>query len=238
MWEAYLTPPVIENVLSVVSFFALMAAARLVMDAWRVYVGVPRALLQAKEQKLDEVLESSDIAVVGGYLDEVIGGFSVYEYATADRVAAAVDRYLDKLNWFVSTDADIARAAELAGGATEPEGAVSMSDELKTALHEVRWGEVWNGLARLRREIETGVRSIATRRGLWADKTSSAGLHLTSLLSLGLISKEDADSLASALAVCNEGIHGGDVLRDEAERAVKVAAAVLGRLNPPLGPEA
>lgn len=215
--------------------FSLAATSSSVLSAWTQRI---KKLREAKHQRLGEVLDSSDLGVVGSYLDEVIGGFNVYEYVTAEDVATTVDRYLDKLKWFVSTDADIARAAKLAGGGADPEDAVGMSDELKTSLHEVRWGEVWNGLARLRREIETRLRRIAAREGYWADKTSSASVLLTAALSEGLIREEDYGWLASAVAVCNEAVHGGDVGRDEAERAVRVAAAVLGKLDPPLGPEA
>ena len=214
---------------------SLAATLASVLIAWTERI---RKLREAKHQRLNEVLDSSDLGVVGSYLDEVIGGFNVYEYVTAEDVATTVDRYLDKLKWFVSTDADIARAAELAGGGPEPEDAVGMADELKTALREVRWGEVWNGLARLRRHIELRLRSIAARGDYWADKTSSAGALLRAAVRLEVISEEDYDWLASAVAVCNEAVHGGDVGRDQAERAVRVAAAVLGRLDPPRGPEA
>ena len=222
-------------IVSVMSgLFSLAAMSSSALIAWTQRT---KKLREAKHQRFNEVLDSSDLGVVGSYLDEVIGGFNVYEYVRAEEVATTVDRYLDKLKWFVSTDADIARAAESAGGGPEPEDAVGMSDELQTALREVRWGEVWNGLARLRREIETRLRSIGAREGFWVYKTSSASVKLTAALSLGLISEEDYGWLASAVAVCNEAVHGGDVGRDEAERAVRVAAAVLGRLDPPRGPE-
>ena len=196
-----------------------------------------KKLQQAQQQRLNEVLESSDLGVVGSYLDEVIGGFNVYEYVTAEDVATTVDRYLDKLKWFVSTDADIARAAKLAGGVIDPEDALAMSQELKTALHEVRWGEIWNGLARLRREIEIRLRSIAAREGYSESKPLSAGDLLKAAQRLGMITRDEYHLLASAVAISNDAVHGVDVGRDEAERAVRLAAAVLGRLDPPLGQE-
>lgn len=194
-------------------------------------------LEKARERELEEILASSDLDIVGGYLDDVIGRFNVYEYVTADGVATSVDRYLGKLRSFVSTDAHIARAAQPVGEAPEVVEPSGLSEELERSLLDVRTGEVWNGLARLRRHIEMRLRSFAAEVDVSVKATSSAGQLVRALWHAKVISGDAYDNLGYVVALCNEAVHGGEVGRAIAEEAVVLAAAALTRLDWPLGPE-
>ena len=191
---------------------------------------------KAREPELEEILASSDLDTVGGYLDNVIGRFNVYEYVMADGVATSVDRYLEKLGSFVRTDAEIASAAESVGESLEVSEPVGLTPVLQRALSDVRTGEVWNGLALLRRHIEVRLMSIAVEARVSVKPTWSAGQLLRALWDAKVISRKVYASLSFAIAMCNEAVHGGDIALGIAEEAVIVAAAALTRLDQPFGP--
>jgi hypothetical protein len=193
-----------------------------------------RSRRERKKQRLEQVLDSSDLAVVGGYLDDVIGEFSVYEYAASGRVASVVDRYLDRMRSFLSVDAEIARQAEAAEGPPEVVGAAAPSGELEEALSEVRSGQVWNGLARVRRHIEMRLRGLAKAGGVAAGSRESGGRLLSGLLEAREIDSRTYEALRYAIYVCDGAVHGQEVGRVTAEEAVQLAAAALARLDSPL----
>jgi hypothetical protein len=198
-------------------------------------VALARSRREEKERRLEQVLESSDLAVIGGYLDEVVGQFSVYEYATSEQVASVVDRCLGRMRSFVALDAEIAREAEAPEGPPEVVPVAARSGELQEALSEVRSGEVWNGLARVRRHIEMRLRDLAEARGVSVGSRESAGRLLSRLLGARQIDAWTYEALRYVIYLCNRAVHGEEVPRVKAEEAVDLAAAALARLDSPLG---
>ncbi len=188
-------------------------------------------LREAQKQRFQSVLESDNLIVVGSYLDEVIGNCNVYEYVSNRNVSKTVDSYLEKLRFFVGADTEVEQ--QIRETKTPPKIKVpsSVSDEFDKVLTELRSGEVWNALARLRRHIEITLRGIAKAKDIQLGRSPSAGYLLNALFRSGLISKDVFSNLKYAITVCNKAIHGLEVNWSEAEEATLHASIALGKLR-------
>jgi hypothetical protein len=98
------------------------------------------------------------------------------------------------------------------------------------------YGEVWNGLARMRRHIEIQLNQyISNLDPALADRNSrlSAGRLLAVLVRLGRISERSEKQLRYALDVANAGIHGNDVSVAQAQEAWEAGVRGLALLSLP-----
>ena len=206
----------------------------LVATLWSYYGGFRSErskLQQAEEQRFQLVLESDDLRTVGSYLDDVVGKFNIYEYSSNPKVSKTVDAYLEKLVSFVGTEAQM----EQQSGEPQPLSRVQTSQaipgEFDKVLTELRTGETWNALARLRRHLEITLRQVAYAKDIRLERASSAGYLLDILLRDGSIPQDAYHGLKYAVSVCNRAVHGLDVGLDEAEKAVQYASIGLGRIR-------
>lgn len=88
---------------------------------------------------------------------------------------------------------------------------------LQTAAAEISKGEVWNGLARLRRAIEIRLYEIARQYGETGQRMSVSAL-LDKLMRREVIPQEAVRHLKHAVAIANRGIHGENVTRERRTR--------------------
>jgi hypothetical protein len=207
-------------------------------------------LRAAEEQQFAQVLESDDLTELGAYLDNVLGDFAVSEYADDRAVRHRVDSYLRRIQDFVGTVEDfrasaapaedhVAKAAAPAGptGAPTEPGAedpamLAENPLLGDAYHELREGEVWNALAKMRRAVEQRLREIALAAGAPIPKGGS-GTLLVHLANHGMVSPDVFAKFHYALAIANRAIHGKHIDITDAEIAIRRANEAFSLLPNP-----
>ncbi len=216
------------SVVSVVTGLASIAVvARATVGAW---LAERRKLKDATVTRFQRVLSSDNLSEIGSYLDDVIGQFEIREYVYSPKVSGRVDAYIEKLSEFLQTDAEVDAESKVAELPPPGETQVPAGDELKRIEQELREGEVWNALARLRRHIEIRLREVASRLEVRADQRTSAGRLVESLARAKVIDDVTRQRLRYAIDVCNTAVHGREVPLDAAETAVRQAATALGTL--------
>jgi hypothetical protein len=95
----------------------------------------------------------------------------------------------------------------------------------------LRTGEPWNALARLRRLIEIKFRQFAEEIDFPQKRLRSAGYMLRIFEKELELNKNLVAMLSYAISVCNKAIHGTDILSEEAEEAIFVAAKALPEIE-------
>lgn len=190
-------------------------------------------LKKADETDFEKVLASDDINTLGKYLDDTLGNFNIYEYASNSTISDRVDKYIERIKEFVGTVNDM-KAEETK---LEPDMAgkfiseKELPEDFKPILIELRTGEPWNALARLRRLIEIKLRRFANEIDLPQKTLRSAGYMLRIFEKKFELNKSLLGMLSYAISVCNAAIHGSDVSRGEAEEAIFVASKALLELE-------
>jgi hypothetical protein len=98
-----------ETLQQIAAFGAGVSIAATLISVYTFRRAAKEKLLAAKRLQLQQVLESSDLKVIGRYVDDVVGRFSVQEYVSDSRVAEILDPYIQRLRDFVGTDAEVSR---------------------------------------------------------------------------------------------------------------------------------
>ena len=192
-------------------------------------------LSQASEASFKEVLSSDNIFLLGNYLDDTLGKFNIREYTSNVEIQKRIDQYLDRIQNFIGTNEQIAQEEIEEKGSSEivkvEVGDEKLSDEFRFILKEVRTGEPWNALARLRRHIEITLKNMAQIY----DFPQQGHIPVRKLLNFLernlLIDESISRHLSYAISVCNKAIHGVDVSVGEAEEAIFSAQKALEYLN-------
>jgi hypothetical protein len=192
------------------------------------------------------VLQSNDITELGEYLYNNIGATRVSNYINDSVVRERVKQALGSVLTFLGTEEDEITLRE-AEDAEDAAGRLPLTSEdyanellpadetMRKALEEIRFGEVWNGLARIRRYVEARLLAIAPEDIRTAKM--SLGRLLNLLIRRELISPLIAEKLQYPIKVANAGIHGTDIDRDQAEEAWRLAASALDELASTVSPD-
>jgi hypothetical protein len=192
-------------------------------------------LSRSNEINLEDVLNSNDIKRLGRFLDETIGQFDVAEYVTSKNVSNTIDKYFDGVSDFLGSAART--EAEEKIEKPEPSNIYvshkrpDFSGNLEIVFSELEQGEIWNGLARLRREIEIKLRERALELGYKKHHLRSAGQILRILIDRNVIRPDLAKPLQYAIAVCNRAVHGREVSFGEAEEALMLTRYAMDKLD-------
>ncbi|MBP2312992.1 hypothetical protein [Azospirillum soli] len=218
------------NITTASIFFAsavvVNAIYNLLASAFK-HVQYEKALRKAE---FDKAINSYKIDTLGSYLHNTLGKVSVYEYAKEDEKADQLHKYLSRIADMLSADDDLEKS-DVAVSAYPQDGiADDLPSNLRLALNEIRIGEVWNGLARMRRDLEINLNELAEKNNLPIGK-SSAGSMLHYLGRVGLVNGSILEQLRWALSVANRAIHGIDVSRSDAEEAFWVVASAYKSLD-------
>ena len=150
-------------------------------------------------------------------------------------VEERVNKYLDKIQNFVGTTEQIPKEMGAKEVEAVEEPVEGFSEEFQTILNELRTGESWNALARLRRHIEIHLREIAIDKGYKERQLKSAGQILRLLYDRKYVDPDSYELLMYSISVCNRAIHGIDISEDEAEKAVFLGSKALEQLKEPIG---
>ncbi|MDD5168127.1 MAG: hypothetical protein PHN75_04855 [Syntrophales bacterium] len=188
-------------------------------------------LQNAEKERFEIVLASDDITTLGNYLDNTLGKFNIYEYSSNSQISSRVDKYLDRIKDFVGTVESI----EAEKDTPEPDIPETIEQEIPKdfipILEELRTGEPWNALARLRRLIEITIRELAHYAGFQEKGLHSANYMLKLVARKLNLNPNLVGMLSYSISVCNKAIHGTDVSAGEAEEAIFAAAKALPELK-------
>jgi hypothetical protein len=192
-----------------------------------------RKLAAAKEAEFKAVMASNSLEQLGQYMDEVIGQFLIIEYASDPTVQKRVDSFVKRIQGFVGTVDEIPPAPS---EPKHPGGVDTIHDEylpqdLVPVLQAIRVGQVWNGLALMRRILEEHLRQFARRREVELPSRAGAGRMVQVLASREALDPDTAASLRFAIDIANRAVHGEEVSMEAAETAVRQAVFALERLN-------
>ena len=217
-----------SRIVAVTSIFAaVLSLLAVILSAAWASQAVKAKLEAAEETRFQQIVESNRLEVLGKYLDDTIGKFTVNEYANNSTVAVRVDRLLARVREYVGSYDDVSAEEPLEEVPETAPDDRELPPEFAPIIEELRTGETWNALARLRRHIETSLREIAIQSGISEQHTKSAG-HMTRLLmQRDVLSPSLAKMLRYAIDVSNRAVHGIDVSIDQAEEAIEIAARVL-----------
>jgi len=182
------------------------------------------------------VLSSDNIITLGNYLDDTLGKFNIHEYTNNVEIQKRVDQYLERIQNFIGTNEDIAKEIVIEDKELIEIDKSSIidekfSDEFKKILYEVRAGEPWNALARLRRHIEIILRNMAQIAGFSQGGHTSVRRLLNFLERSELIDEYISRQLSYAISVCNKAVHGADISMGEAEEAIFHAQIALEKIE-------
>lgn len=196
-----------------------------------------KRLAVVDDEKFNEVIRSDNPFVINSYLRNTIGSFTVYEYVTSDSVSRKLDTLVTQLERYILTDSEMQRQKNEVKQKPPPvkKGKLEIA-ELKKVINDLRYGEKWAGLTRLRRYIEqqmkfqltsplaAGFTQLANTEQMMKKQARidrlTAGKLLDEVMKTKIISKDTFEHLMYAILVCNKGIHGETVSDDEAESAV------------------
>lgn len=213
----------------------LASTAAAASGAFTVTVAFGTAIRAAKRQREDllrlndeaqaKAIDSSDIETLGKYLFEDIGGVRVSDVVSDDRVRGRTLRAFSQVTLFIGGE-PTTDSGEPTATATSPQ--TLAADELNTAREQILAGDVWNGLALMRRHLEIAIRQSdpqleAARMG--------AGQLITAAVRIGALPQEVVPQLRYAVNVANKAIHGEPVELDIALEAVDSADFGLRRIG-------
>lgn len=176
----------------------------------------------------DSAVKTNELEQLGRLLEKELGSVSIAEYARNPRIRAEFRSIFGDIAEFVG-DAELesANGSEESGSERASDStsrvhrAESGDSEIDRALSDVIDGEVWNGLARARRRLESELLDIAQRHAAnVGERKMSAGQLLSLVSSVGVVSGSTSRDLRYALQVANSGIHGSDVEIGQALEAI------------------
>ena len=192
-----------------------------------------RQKLQAAiEVQFQEALASDSLNVLGNYLDNAVGQFSVAEYGHNQEVRRRVNMFLARVEEFVGKTDDVHPAERVGRTPVQILPAEAPQDiDLQVIEERVLGGAVWDGLALLRRVIEQRLRQLALQRGLTVPQRPGAS-RLVELLRRNEVGNDTAwVPLLEAITVCNRAVHGLDVSTSEALEVVRMSRQALNTLG-------
>lgn len=229
---------------AVATIAAVGAAGNFGVDYIRQFLSARSETKKLARELEAAALQSNDITELGKYLYENIGATRVSNYVNDTVVRERVKQALGSVITFLGTEekeitSEETEEAERTAGPLTPEDydteLLSADETMRKALDEIRFGEVWNGLARIRRYIETRLLAIAP------DDIKDAKPSLSRLLDI--LTRQEritpliAKQLRYPIRVANAGIHGTDIDRDQAEEAWRMASSALDELASSIPPD-
>lgn len=165
-----------------------------------------------------DVLASSDLKTVGSYLFDTLGNVQLSDFVRDADLRRRTNVALERLTSFIGTEGE-EHLVEEAQPSEEAITGQPEDSELAKAVHSIDQGEVWNGLAQCRRDLE-----IRLANAVFGDQKPER-LSVSGVVSAarraGILSEDDEQRLRFALNVCNRGIHGEDISSNLALEAVR-----------------
>jgi HEPN domain-containing protein len=212
-------------VMGVMQSFPLMRRAYLLFQAHK----------ETEEKAFHKALTSDNLEVVGKYLGDKLGAVDLGTYVRDATIRNRVDTYVEKLARFLDAPLDKLVPASQSNKAKRPGKKTSRQrkppagqypEVIRKAVDDLERGEIWNALARLRRDLEKQLRA----------KIPNAPRSLSLRQLIELISpKMEKDNILRPtrkfLHIANAAIHGEDIDIDDARLAIEYARQIYEWLN-------
>lgn len=236
---------------------ALASIVRFVIDAW--LQRQRQRALQA--DKLESILKSPELAVLGSYLDKDLGDIDVGRYATDTEARRKVDLVLGRLNEFLgplddSTDSTptptpittpIPAPGPVQSQAVRENESAESTTSTVTAPDTQIWqklpqdvrqrldaGDEWAALVRLRSALEHRVGSYLREDGVDVPEHATLGRMVASLRNLRVVEPDVIHALDLAISTMNRAAHGEDIGPDDVLRTLRAVANVMSTLDKPI----
>jgi hypothetical protein len=206
---------------------SLLQAAR---EAIRRRAELAAARQALEQERAERALAADNLEVLGEYLYGTLGTVTLEKYATDEAVQEQLDRVAKRVAQFVSPEGerspehDRPVPSQLATDAAPTARRDLIAQHgLNGPEEQIRAGNVWNGLAELRRIIETRFRAMAAEHDIRREKSGARRL-LLELAKRELVPQEAVPFFEFAIEVANRGVHGLEVSVFEAMEAVSLTA--------------
>lgn len=175
----------------------------------------------ADERRFKEALDSDSLRELGSYLDVALGKFSIRDYAEDAEVRTRVTTFLDRLEDFVGRSTEIVQKPTAPPVELQPPA--PRLPDLTTVETRIEAGDIWDGLAALRRLVEARLLGYARNRQVELPKRPGAGRMVQILQQKRQIPPGTAERLQFVIDVANRGVHGLQVTTQEALKALAEA---------------
>lgn len=196
-------------------------------------------VLNSKE--FETILDTSDIKILGKYLDNEIGQMTISDYVDNESINQKIQTFINKLTRFVGTEEQIdkekSEQIEIDKDLDFDQQKLKdfpfkgkLGEEFDKILSELFYGEAWNALARLRRFIEIKLRDLCLQNNIPVEKMYSISHMIELLKRHEVIELDVARNLKYPVHVSNKAIHGQDLKKGEAEEAIFNAAKALNKI--------
>jgi hypothetical protein len=219
----------VTNVISAASVIA--GAATAVAGAISARAAERRARADAKYVEAsarNQAIEASDVEALSSYLFEDVGSIRISDYVRDKNLRERTRATLQAVTDFLGAPGE--ELPEPSAPLISPQQPAKLKDdELARAQQDIESGETWNGLARMRREIEIRLREVLK---LPPEQAVGASLLLARAQRSGYIGADNADRLRYAIQICNAGVHGQPVDAAQAFEALDNAQRALAELGP------
>lgn len=221
----------------IVNLSVTLGSATIVTVASRfitAYFSLTNKEKKATQDKFEETLKSDDLATLGSFLDNVIGKFTIHEYVSNENVMKMLDSYIDRVQNYVGTAGKFTEAGNNNKESRLGESSRYLYEPLYNIddiEEEISHGEIWNGLARLRRLIEYNLKEYATNKGVKVPVNIGAGGIVKYLHRKELIPAPFARELEEAVRICNKAVHGSVLETAEPYRALEIYRKFLSKIS-------
>ena len=190
-----------------------------------------KILDSVKKEKLDAVLASDNILMLGDYLTQTLETITIAQYSSNKNVAKDVNQFLNKIQNYLLPKEDIDKIET----AEETEEIhieyPQIPEDFVPIINEINKGEPWNALAKLRRYLEIYFRNVAEKNKIDVSNIKSVSQLFHLLYKGELINRPEFDKLKHAINISNRVIHGVDITREEAEKAIRLVIEAFNQLR-------
>jgi len=221
----FLTLSIFVSVSAAISVFS-----DLIKNIFRSY----EAKKAMEQSQFEKAIVSDDIKILGDYLYKTLGRVSIHQYSGSVNTADRLEKYLRRINEYLGRDLEI-KASEVDANAIEKRPVdvfdyAAIPGSLALAMSDLSRGKIWNGLARMRRDMEIKLSKL--------DVASSGGKSrmgtvqkIRHYVASEIIPKHVGEDLRQAYIIASRAIHGVDVSQEDAEEAMRRAVSAYNTLK-------
>lgn len=190
-----------------------------------------KILRSVKKEKLEAALATDNILILGDYLTDTLETITIAQYSSNKDVAKDVNLFLNKIQSYLLPKDDIEKI-ELPKETEEQTIEYQQAPkEFESIIEELNTGEPWNALAKLRRFLEIYFRNYAMKRNIDVSNIKSVSQLFHRLYRGELINSPEFDKLKHAINISNRAIHGVDITREDAVKAINLVIDAFNQIN-------
>ena len=226
-----------EIITSIGAAASIGVVANLTYDLLNRLARIRKLSNSVEDAKTDAALASGDIDTIGRYIYDDLGSIRLKDFTLNKDIEGKLNAVIDKVEDFFGSAEDAPDQSPRSE--STPEINLSgLPDEYDVFLDELRRGELWNCLAKLRLFAEQKLGTLAAVEGLDVSHQRSARQLLRALSISVPLDNEILSHLDYAITIANRAIHGEEVEDDIALEAVQSAIVAFERLNKPKSEQA